>query len=72
MAERVSTGGTREFIYNGERPSLSDAEKKEIRSAYNRYYERKRIERKRRNFIIAVAFLIILIALFLIFMAILK
>lgn len=71
MAERVSTGGTREFIHDGEKPSLSDEERNEIRGAYDKYYERRRIERKkRRNIIIAFAILIILIILFFVLRAI--
>lgn len=64
MVEKVSTGGTRDFVYGGEKPSLSDDEKEEIRGAYDKYYERRRIEKKRRNVIITIAVLIILIILF--------
>lgn len=70
MAEKVSTGGTREFIYGGERPSLSDKEKKEISGAYDKYYERRRIERKRRKVIVSIVVLIILIILFFVLRAI--
>jgi hypothetical protein len=62
MAERVSTGGNMQFHYQkGHRPETSKEYKLEIEEAYNKYYDRRRKERKNQIiFWIVVAILILL------------
>lgn len=62
MVERVSTGGNVSFQYKkGHEPKLKKEEKYEIQQAYNEYYDRKRREKKRRNWIIALVIALIVI-----------
>ncbi len=68
MAERVTTGGTKDFVYSGKVSELDDERKKEIEKGYQEYNERKERERKRRNWIIGFSIIAgILILLFLFF-----
>ncbi len=49
MPEKVSTGGTKSFVYpKNHKSSLTENQKKEIEDAYNEFYERKRKEKKRK------------------------
>jgi hypothetical protein len=64
MAERVPTGGIKQFAYNSSQTSkLSNEEKQGIREAYARADERKRREKERKNTITVVIILIVLAAI---------
>lgn len=65
MAETVSTGGTKQFKYpKGYAPKPTKEYKLEIDEAYNKYYDRRKCERKRRIWIwIILAILVILVLL---------
>ena len=57
MAEQVLTGGVKSFNYNKQAElKLDDERKKDIKEAYDKYYQRKENEKKkkRRNLIIAI------------------
>jgi len=69
MVERVETGGLMSFEYSGgERKKLGKKEQKEIKGAYDKYYER-RVKEKRRKRIVwgVVIILLILILIFSLF-----
>ena len=61
MAEEVVTGGLMKFKYDkGEKTSaLKPEEKREIRDAYEKHYEKKR-KAKRMKIMLIILFLIIL------------
>ncbi|MBI5804381.1 hypothetical protein HY450_03995 [Candidatus Pacearchaeota archaeon] len=62
MAERVSTGGVMTFDYGkGYSPELEEDKKKEIRDAYEEYYERKRKEKKKKRLILILVILILVV-----------
>ncbi len=67
MAEQVLTGGVKSFSYNKEvELRLDDERKKDIREAYNKYYEKKENEKrnKRRNWTMLIIIILIILALF--------
>lgn len=65
MAERVATGGLKTFHYGRDHsPKLDEERKKEIRDAYEHYYERKRRERTKRIMIITLIIIAILVTIF--------
>ncbi len=50
MATRVQTGGTMSFEYSGkETAELDTKRKREIKEAYEKYYERRRRRKEKRN-----------------------
>ena len=62
MAESVSTGGTKTFVYKkGHNPILNKEQRSEIKEAYAKADERKaREKRKRRNLTITIILLILI------------
>lgn len=69
MAERVSTGGTKSFVYGeGDISKLDDSRKKAIQEGYEKYYERKERERKKRNLYIGIIVAIIILVLAFLFL----
>jgi hypothetical protein len=64
MAETVSTGGVKQFVRpKGYGPKPTREYKMEIENAYDKYYERRRKERKNRIIVWVVIALIILAGL---------
>ena len=66
MAEQVLTGGVKSFSYNKQvELRLDDERKKDIKEAYNKYYERKDKEKrnKKRNWIILIIAILIILVL---------
>ena len=64
MAESVSTGGTKSFVYNkNHNPQLKKEQKQEIRDAYARAEERKRKEKRNKMILIVAIVLIVLISI---------
>ncbi|MBS3077138.1 hypothetical protein J4233_02600 [Candidatus Pacearchaeota archaeon] len=64
MAETVSTGGLKQFVRpKGYSPKPTKEYKLEIDEAYNKYYERRKHERKRRTLLWIIIALIVLIGL---------
>jgi hypothetical protein len=64
MAERVSTGGSQDFIYpKGHAPQLKKEQKIEIKEAYAAADERKRKAKVKRNIIITIIIIITILSL---------
>ena len=61
------TGGLKQFDYRVNAPRVSPTEKEEIELAYEKYYDRRENERKRKRnlwWIIALIVLVILIGIY--------
>ena len=66
MAEQVLTGGVKSFSYNKQvELRLDDERKKDIKEAYNKYYERKENEKRnrKRNWILLIIGILIILVL---------
>lgn len=64
MAERITTGGTKSFVYKkGDVGELDEERKKGIAEGYEKYYERKARERKNKIILWTLVGIIVILVL---------
>ena len=69
MGERVETGGLMSFDYGRKKnPKLGDKKEKEINDAYEKYYERKKREKRNKIIIWMVIVLALILGVWFLFL----
>ena len=69
MAEKVTTGGIKTFIYKkNHNPRFDKEQREEIRKAYEQVNERKHLEKKRKRRLVIITIILVIIAIVISFM----